>query len=114
MNESLNALRLSVEDLSTFVGDLSTKVDRLNREHRRNTSALWGAILAGALILLLLGVLAFSVSLSNRRAIEDNNRRWCPMVGVLLPKPGEPPPNNERSRVVVENARKLYREFGCA
>lgn len=106
MNESLNSLRLSVDELAT-------EVHALRAEHRRNTSLLWATLLAGALILLIVAAFAFGVALDNRRAIEANNRRWCPMVGVLLPKPGEPKPDTERGRIVVDSARQLYEDFGC-
>lgn len=103
-----------LERVATSVDELSVEVATLRDAHRKNTSALWGAVLVGALVLVILGAVAFGVGLSNKRAIEQNNRRWCPMVSVLLPKPGEPAPDTERGRTVVANAAELYRDFGCA
>lgn len=103
-----------LERLSASVDELSVEVGNLRNEHRRNTSVLWGAIIAGVLLLLILGSVAFGVVLSNKRAIEENNRRWCPMVSVLIPKAGEPEPDTERGRTVVQNARQLHKDFRCA
>jgi hypothetical protein len=107
MNESLRALSISVDELST-------EVHSLRAEHRRNTSALWGAIVVCGVAVLILGGIGFHVGLDNRRSIEENNRRWCPMVGVLLPSKGDPQPTTERGRIVVDSARQLYKDFGCA
>lgn len=100
--------------LTASVDVLTEEVNSLKREVHRKTSVLWAAIVACAVVVVILGAIGFTVGLDNRRAVEENNRRWCPMVGVLIPRPGEEVPTTERGRIVIDNAKQLYKDFGCA
>lgn len=107
MNESL-------KDLTASVDRLANETHSLRADVRKRTAALWVGVLACALAVIVIGAIAFTVGLSNRRAIQENNLRWCPMVAVLLPAPGETAPTTERGRILVANAKQLYQDFGCA
>jgi hypothetical protein len=62
---------------------------------------------------LCIGVAAFSLGQDNRRSIEVNNRRWCPLVALLVPQKGDPGPTTERGRIIADRATELYEEFRC-
>lgn len=107
MQESLRSLKSVVEDLATEAALIRAEI------HRRTTT-LWVAVAACVVVIVCIGLAAWTVAADNRRAIADNNRRWCPMVAILLPGPDVPPPTTERGRAVVANAQRLYNDFGCA
>jgi hypothetical protein len=103
-----------IEALTTSVDTLAEEVHSLRGEVRKRTAALWAAIVVCGVVVLIIGGIAFTVGLNNQRALAENNRRWCPVVEVMLPNPGEAPPESERGRNLVASARQLYRDFGCA
>ncbi|HET8661051.1 MAG TPA: hypothetical protein VFM55_18900 [Micromonosporaceae bacterium] len=106
LRESVDALRGGTDLLRR---ELVATNDRLSRQ----TRALWWAIAVPGVVMAVVIVVGMVVGLDNRRAIDESNRRWCPMVGLLLPEPGEAPPSTERSRRILAEAKTLYEAFGC-
>jgi hypothetical protein len=104
--EQIAALRVSVDQLSA-------ESERVRAELKRRTWVLaW--LLAGGIVVLACAILAaYTVSLNNQAAIEKSNRQWCPMVGLLIPTPGEARATTLRGKQLEENARTLYGTFGC-
>lgn len=85
----------------------------VRREIRQRTLSLWCAMVLAVVVIILIGVAALTVGQGNRQAIDENNRRWCPLVALLVPRRGEPAPTTERGRIVAERATELYQEFRC-
>jgi hypothetical protein len=102
-----------IENLTGAVRDLRSEGMALRREMRRRTNVLGWAFAGGGVMLVCCLAAAYTVSLNNQRAIEEANRKWCPMVGLLIPKPGQAPATTERGRELVASAQKLYTSFGC-
>lgn len=88
----IQTLTESVDRLKTETHDLRDHVQNLEEELRRQTAATRLAIGAVFLLLACTIVAAFMVTLDNKRDIEANNRRWCPVVEPLAPRPGDPEP----------------------
>lgn len=97
------------ENLTKAVQDLRTEVDKLRREFRRRTVVV--ALLSVALILTVVAGLVLQAS--NESRIAANNRRWCPMVTLLIPGPGDAPPGTPRGREIAARAEILADEFRC-
>lgn len=106
MAKSLDELTASVETLSVDVQDLA-------RALRSRTLNLRIAIIGLAVVVAVAIFAASNVLLSNDRAIQESNRRWCPVVTALVPRPGDPQPTTERGRVVAAQFVRLTAEFGC-
>jgi type VI protein secretion system component VasK len=102
-----------IQSLTEAVRDLRSEGEEVRRELRRRTTLLAWLFAAGAVILACALLAAYTVSLNNQRAIEESNRKWCPMVQIMIPRPGEAQATTERGREFVDNARKLYADFGC-
>lgn len=103
------SLRRQVEVQTTRIAEQTQELAEQTHEIARRTRALWAALIVGGLVLAGL----IFVSLDNHRTIDANNRRWCPMVGLLIPKPGDAPPSTERGREVVVSALQLWQDFDC-
>jgi hypothetical protein len=102
-----------LEELRLSVDGLSDDSKHIRAEMRRRTWVL-GWLLAGGVVVLACAVLAaYTVSLNNQRDIAANNRKWCPMVGLLILKPGDPRPTTARGLRIVDSAQQLYTQFGC-
>lgn len=101
-------------NLTQAVDELADEARAIRSELRRRTAALWVAVLTGGVVLLVVVAAAVVVSLDNARAIEDNNRRWCPLVGLLVDKPGEAPATTARGARISAEATGLARQFHCS
>lgn len=102
-----------IQNLTTAVRDLRGEGAALRREMRRRTTVLAWLFAAGGIILACALLAAYTVSLNNQAAIEKSNRQWCPLVGLLIPTPGEAHATTARGKDIEENARNLYTKFGC-
>ena len=121
----INDLTASVRQLSHDVGGLGDDTRQLRRELSQVKRELRRQVLntrmtvAGAFLLLVaIAVGAFVVSLDNRRAIAENNLRWCPLLLTLGPRPGAPPPAGTAvQREYASETRRLISElsegYGC-
>jgi hypothetical protein len=102
-----------IEALRTSVDQLSAQSRQIRAELKRRTWILGWLLAAGIVVLACAILAAYTVSLNNQAAIEKSNRQWCPMVGLLIPGPGEPHASTPRGKDLEENARALYITFGC-
>jgi hypothetical protein len=98
-----------ITELTNSVDDLSREARELRGEIRNRTRQMWIAI--GVLVLLFVGVV-FAV-LDNSHQIDANNKKFCPLVSILIPKPGEPSATTPRGEIMVDSARKVFKEFHC-
>jgi hypothetical protein len=83
---------------------------RAQRERTRTLTRA-AAIVSAALVAATV-LLGFAV-LDNRARVEESERRWCPMVALLIPGRGEPAPTTERGIRIVDQAKALAKVFGC-
>lgn len=102
-----------IQNLTDAVRELRGEGQEIRRELKRRTTVLAWLFAAGAVILICCLAAAYTVSLNNQHAIDDANRKWCPMVRLLIPQPGQSEPTTERGREMVASARRLYDDFGC-
>ena len=100
-------------EIGRTLDELTDEARRIREELRRRTHTLWVAIGVSAVFVSVVLVAGAGIILDNRRAIETNNRRWCPMVSLLLVRPGDPPPDTARGRRIGEQAEILFNQFGC-
>lgn len=108
----------SVRALICASAETNRYIKAVEDQLRGRTRAIWGAIAVGAALILVLVAAAVMVSVKFDRRIEDNNRRWCPVVLPLAPRPGDPPPQGSpeqvqralRIRVAFDH---LVDDFGC-
>lgn len=105
-------------ELRAAVDRLSDESQQIRREMHRRTRVFIAAVLVGGIVLAAVVCAAFMVSLNNRQAIEESQRRWCPVVEPLAPKPGDPPPQGnaeqrERSQRIRDEFSRLVTDFGC-
>ncbi|GLY32147.1 hypothetical protein [Kineosporia sp. NBRC 101731] len=91
--------------------DIRRQVDGLTSEMRRRTMAFVVAILAGALILGVLGTAAYLVSLNNRRAIAENNIKFCGLVESSASS--FPAPSTPRGAALQKTAAQLLTDLEC-
>lgn len=108
----VEALRASVDSLAAGVSTLNDELVATNGRLTKQTRALWFAIGGPGLVVAVVLVVGMFIVLDNRSAIEENNRRWCPMLALILPDPGASPPTEEGREFVAE-AESLYRDYGC-
>jgi hypothetical protein len=104
----------AVEALRVAVDRLSDRAAGLEQRLSSQTRALWWAIAGPGVVMAAVILVGLAVLLDNHSQIEEANKRWCPLVGLLLPEPGETPPATERGRRIVEEAQVLFRDFGCS
>ena len=98
-----------VQQLRESVDQLTDQVTKLRSEFRRRTVAL---VVVGAALVAAVGI-ASRVQAENDRRLEANNARWCPLIAVLTPRPGDAPATTPRGRQISERARVLARDFHC-
>lgn len=98
-----------IDTLTAAVDQLSREGSELRGELRRRTRVLWGAIGVGAVLFvaLILGVV------DNSQEIEENNLKLCPIVTLMVPKPGDSRSTTPRGQVVAERATRLAKEYHC-
>lgn len=103
------------DELTNSVKDLARQARELNAELNRQTRTLWAVIAVGGLILLTAVLFAYHVSLNNAEQIKDNNQKWCPIVTLLIPQPGEPEATTPRGLIIQERAERLAADsnFNC-
>lgn len=125
--DQVEALRVSVDQLSadgkhlreqlgTLTSEMAQRtavIDRRTTVMSRRTTVLAWLFAGGAVVLACALLAAYTVSLNNQAAIEKSNRQWCPMVGLLIPQPGQPHATTPRGLQLEQNARDLYTTFGC-
>lgn len=109
-----DTLQGSVGALIAASTETNRYIQALEQQLRSRTRALWGAILASALVVAFLG----GAMLDNRRQIAANNLRWCPVVEPIAPRPGDPPPKGTpeevRRALRIRSAfSKLVGDFKC-
>lgn len=107
-----------VEDLKLAVDKLADEAIQVRQEMHRRTRIFIAVALSGAIVLAAVVAAAFLVSLNNQRAIEESQRRWCPVVLPLAPRPGDPPPvgtseQQVRSQRIRTAFGQLAEDFGC-
>jgi hypothetical protein len=102
-----------IQNLADAVTNLRAEGEAIRQELRRRTTVLAWLFAAGAVILACALLAAYTVSLNNQAAIEKSNRQWCPLVGLLIPRPGEARATTPRGQDLEANARALYASFGC-
>ncbi len=102
-----------ITNLTNSVDDLAAEARNIRAELRRRTAALWFAVTVGGVILAVVVAAAVVVSLDNRRAIESNNQRWCPLVGLLINRPGQADASTPRGARIAAEADALSARFRC-
>lgn len=114
----LRTLTESVDHLTEESHRVRDELVKLRAEMERKNKRF--ALILGAVTLLLACtvVAAFQVTLDNRQEIEASQRRWCPVVEPLAPRPGDPPPagtpeQKERSQRIRDAFGDLVTDFGC-
>lgn len=115
LNVQVEALRANVA-AKTAETHRRTKV--LAEETRRRTRVLARFLVLVSLIGLILGLFMIWATMDNRAAIEESQRRWCPVVGPLAPRAADPPPVGtpeqvQRSLRIRAAFSKLVDDFGC-
>lgn len=114
----LDIIASSLSDLNANILHLTKDWDVLRqevqREIRNRTRTLWMALVGASVVILIIGAAGYVIGQDNARQIEENNRRWCPLVSLLVPHQGDPPATTERGRVIADRATELYVEFHCA
>jgi hypothetical protein len=98
-----------ITNLRTSVVQLTEETAKLRRAFARRTVAI--VVLSVALAIAVL-VMA-RVQADNDRRIRENNQRWCPLVSLLVPRPGDPPSTTARGRQIAERAVDLSQLFSC-
>lgn len=116
MSEQLDSIERQLREALDRLDELTDEVPRLSAavaeqalETRRRTRLLWGALLVGALILA--GMIA--VTLDNSRAIDANNQKLCPILSLLIPRPGDAQPQTPRGQEVASRASLVYEAYHC-
>lgn len=102
-----------IDELRIAVNRLAGEAAELRAEVARKTRSLWVGLVGLFLVTMAVLGSAYVVTIENSKAIESNNRKLCPMVTVLIPRPGEPLPSTVRGRLVVERAEKVAHDLGC-
>lgn len=100
--DQVGALRMSVEGLEKEVAQLHKAFSR-----RTLTVIIFGIALLSCIAIVI------KVQATNDQRLDENNRRWCPLVSLLTPRPGDAPPATVRGRQISERAAVLAREFHC-
>lgn len=98
-----------ITELNNSVDDLSREARELRAEIRRRTRAVWVAV---GVLVVVSAVMAYLIA-GNSRQIDENNKKFCPLVSILIPGPGEPQSSTPRGVVVADQARVLFKEFHC-
>lgn len=115
--DPLEVIATSLSELNRNITNLSKDWDMLRSEVRTEirtrTFSLWLVMAAAFALIITIGLTAYAVGNDYQRDIEENNRRWCPLVSLLVPQPGDPVPTTERGRIIAQRATELYREFRC-
>jgi hypothetical protein len=109
----LNRLADEVHELKAEGDHVAAEIRSLRTEMRRRTALM---AVVGAVFLALLAYVittTYLASLRNEQAIEENNRRWCPVVVPLLAQPGDPPARDDRQQRIREAFDGLATDFGC-
>lgn len=94
----------------------------LSRIPRPRVPALTpNVLLVGIIVTGLIGILALALSASvNAQQVEDRAtsrataESLCSLIGLFLPKPGDPPNTTERGRVVISRFQAEYQRLHCA
>jgi multidrug efflux pump subunit AcrA (membrane-fusion protein) len=80
---------------------------------RERTRTLTRASLVVGVFLLASIVLLGFAAVDSRHRVQESERRWCPMVSLLIPGRGEPGPTTQRGVQITEQAKALAKVFGC-
>lgn len=81
-------------------------------QRERTKGLTRGSLVVGALLFIAITLLGFA-AVDSRQRVQESERRWCPMVSLLIPGPGEPAPTTQRGIQIVAQARTLSASFGC-
>ncbi len=107
----LRTLTESVDRLEQEGHALRDEMTNLRREKERENRRFGWFLGALAVALVCIGVAAFQVTLDNRRAIQDNNRKFCDLTAQSARS--DPPPSTPRGAALQQSALRLYRDLGC-
>lgn len=101
------------EELQKALTRAGDKLELAAEVVQRRSMALVASTLALALALLAsIAAVAF-VQFNNERRIHESEARWCPVLQLLVPGPGDAPPTTERGKQIAREATLLSLSFGC-
>ena len=102
-----------IRELNASVDDLIDQARTIRTELRRQTRTIWLVFIAACVVIgLSIAALAL-VGVDQSNQINENNRKFCPVLSAFVPQPGEPPPSTPRGRIVAENFEQLLKDFHC-
>lgn len=105
----LVALQTSLDALNVRLDDVAGSLVKVERGQKRGRRIGWAALIIGALLAaaLILGVV------DNRRAIEANNKLWCPVLSIV--GSNDPPRETDAGRTMVTEIYRLGHRpaYGC-
>lgn len=108
--ETLADIQQEQRDIKLAAETAASKADAIEGRAIERARVVRRALVAGAVALLLLaGSLAGSYYL-----IVQQGRKLCPMVSILIPKPGDPPPRDERAARIRSDAAQTWRDLHCS
>lgn len=111
--KTINELSGTVDRLSERVHELAETVRTGNTELRRRTNTLRLVLLAVVIVLAVAISAATTVLLDNRAQLEENNRKFCPLIEPFVPKPGEPPSPTPRGKRIAQSFAQIAVDFHC-
>jgi hypothetical protein len=102
--------------------ELKAAVDRLTDEAavfraqlRRTNRTQWVAIAALVIVLAVVIGAAAQIISNFRGQIEANNARFCPLLRIFVPGPGEPEPSTSNGQRITAAISRLEHDpnFRC-
>lgn len=116
----LRALTDSVDHLTEETSRLRSDVMGTREELVRQSALMRKQMVSTRLVMVAMFVVllcsvaaAFTVSLKNGEAIAENNKKFCPLVLILVPQPGVPVATTTRGIQIGRDALRIAKEFGC-
>lgn len=107
--DALAVIQQEQRDIKLAAESAASKADAVEVRAATRARQVRRALVAGAVVLVLLaGSLAGSYYL-----IVQQGRKLCPMVSILIPKPGDPPPRDERAARIRSDAAQTWRDLHC-
>jgi predicted PurR-regulated permease PerM len=111
-----------IEDPVQALRESTAEVIRLHKAFTRRTSVVVAVSVAVLAVAVALAIAVVMVTRSaaetsrhaaeNSRQIDESNRRWCPLILMLVPNPGEKTTAGRSQRIAAE-AAVLARQFQC-